>query len=43
LIRDPVLRARLGAAARADAVAKYSVTAVAADYRRVLAETEPPR
>lgn len=36
LVSDPVLRARFGAAARADAVAKYSVTAVAADYRRVL-------
>jgi glycosyltransferase involved in cell wall biosynthesis len=38
LIRDPALRARLGAAARRDAVAKYSVAAVAADYRRVLVD-----
>ncbi|MDB5720741.1 MAG: hypothetical protein JWP15_1359 [Alphaproteobacteria bacterium] len=37
LIRDPELRRRLGEAARRDAVAKYSVKAVAADYRRVLA------
>jgi glycosyltransferase involved in cell wall biosynthesis len=37
LIRDPELRRRLGEAARHDAVAKYSVKAVAADYRRVLA------
>lgn len=36
LVRDPALRARLGRAARADAVSKYSVAAVAADYARVL-------
>jgi glycosyltransferase involved in cell wall biosynthesis len=36
LIGDPALRARLGEAARRDAVAKYSTQAVAADYRRVL-------
>jgi L-malate glycosyltransferase len=36
LIHDPALRARLGEAARRDAVAKYSTKAVAADYRRVL-------
>lgn len=39
LIRDPTLRARLGAAARADAVERYSVAAIAADYRRVLDTT----
>lgn len=38
LVRDAALRARLGAAARIDAVAKYSVAAVTADYRRVLAD-----
>lgn len=38
LIRDPGLRRRLGEAARRDAVAKYSVQAVAKDYRRVLAD-----
>lgn len=38
LIRDPGLRRRLGEAARRDAVAKYSVKAVASDYRRVLAD-----
>ena len=38
LVCDPALRARLGAAARADAVAKYSVAAIAADYRHVLDE-----
>jgi glycosyltransferase involved in cell wall biosynthesis len=43
LVRDPDLRARLGAAARADAVAKYSVSAIAADYRRVLAEAGAAR
>ena len=36
LIRDPELRGRLGKAARADAVAKYSTRAIAAEYRRVL-------
>lgn len=38
LIRDPDLRRRLGQAARRDAEAKYSVKAVAAQYRRVLAQ-----
>jgi len=38
LIRDPDLRRRLGEAARRDAEAKYSVKAVAAQYRRVLAQ-----
>ena len=37
LLDDPDLRRRLGEQARRDAVAKYSVNAVAADYRRVLA------
>jgi glycosyltransferase involved in cell wall biosynthesis len=37
LLDDPGLRRRLGEQARRDAVAKYSVKAVAADYRRVLA------
>ncbi len=37
LVRDPDLRRRLGEAARRDAVANYSVRAVASDYRRVLA------
>jgi glycosyltransferase involved in cell wall biosynthesis len=37
LIRDPALRRRLGEAARRDAVAKYSTSAIAAEYRRVLA------
>ena len=36
LIDDPDLRRRLGRQARRDAVAKYSVGAVAAHYRRVL-------
>jgi glycosyltransferase involved in cell wall biosynthesis len=36
LVRDPALRRRLGEAARRDAVAKYSIKAVAAEYRRVL-------
>ncbi len=38
LVRDPALRRRLGEQARRDAVAKYSVKAVAGDYRRVIAE-----
>lgn len=38
LVRDPALRRRLGAQARADAVANYSIKAVAAAYRRVLAD-----
>jgi glycosyltransferase involved in cell wall biosynthesis len=37
LLDDPDLRRRLGEQARRDAVAKYSVKAVAADYRSVLA------
>ena len=37
LIDDPALRRRLGEQARHDAVAKYSLKTVAADYRRVLA------
>ena len=37
LVRDADLRRRLGDAARRDAVAKYSIKAVAVDYRRVLA------
>lgn len=36
LIRDPVLRARIGAAARAEAVQHYSRQAVAVRYRAVL-------
>lgn len=38
LLDDSQLRRRLGEEARRDAVAKYSVKAVAADYRRVLAK-----
>ncbi|MEA3001159.1 MAG: hypothetical protein QOK17_2992 [Sphingomonadales bacterium] len=38
LIREPDLRRRLGEAARRDAEAKYSVKAVAAQYRRVLSQ-----
>ena len=38
LIRNPDLRRRLGESARRDAEAKYSVKAVAAQYRRVLAQ-----
>ena len=37
LIADPALRRRLGTAARADAVAKYSIHAIAGLYRSVLA------
>jgi glycosyltransferase involved in cell wall biosynthesis len=37
LLDQPDLRKRLGQQARKDAVAKYSVSAVARDYRRVLA------
>jgi glycosyltransferase involved in cell wall biosynthesis len=36
LLDDPELRRRLGQQAREDAVAKYSIRAVARDYRRVL-------
>lgn len=38
LIRDPALRRRLGEAARADAVAKYSLSAIAGQYRAVIAD-----
>ena len=38
LVRDPALRARLGAQARRDAVARYSVAATAGHYRAVLAD-----
>jgi glycosyltransferase involved in cell wall biosynthesis len=37
LLDDPDLRRRLGRQARKDAIEKYSVGAVARDYRRVLA------
>ena len=37
LLDDPGLRRKLGEQARRNAVAKYSVKAIAADYRRVLA------
>ncbi len=37
LLDDPALRRKLGEQARRDAVANYSVTAIAADYRQVLA------
>lgn len=40
LIADPDLRRRLGTAARADAVAKYSLHAIADQYRAVLAAVE---
>jgi glycosyltransferase involved in cell wall biosynthesis len=36
LIRNPDLRRRLGRAARKDAVEKYSTSAIAAEYRRVI-------
>jgi glycosyltransferase involved in cell wall biosynthesis len=36
LIRDPTLRQRLGAAAREDAVSRYSTAAIAGQYRHVL-------
>lgn len=36
LIRDPVLRKRLGEAARKDAVAKYSTAAIAGLYRGII-------
>jgi glycosyltransferase involved in cell wall biosynthesis len=38
LVRNPDLRRRLGEQARHDAVANYSTKAVAAEYRRVLAQ-----
>jgi L-malate glycosyltransferase len=37
LIRDPALRRKLGEAARKDAVAKYSLAAIAGQYRAVIA------
>ena len=36
LVRDPALRRRLGEAARKDAIDKYSLHAIAADYRDIL-------
>ncbi|WP_205480433.1 glycosyltransferase family 4 protein [Sphingomonas arenae] len=39
LIDEPDLRRRLGEQAREDAVARYSLHAIAGDYRRVLADT----
>lgn len=39
LIDEPELRRRLGERARKDAVARYSLHAIAGDYRRVLAQT----
>jgi glycosyltransferase involved in cell wall biosynthesis len=36
LVRDPALRRRLGEAARKDAVAKYSLAAIAGQYRAVI-------
>jgi len=39
LIRDPALRQRLGAAAREDAVVRFSTAAIAEQYRGVLDET----
>jgi glycosyltransferase involved in cell wall biosynthesis len=42
LIRDPALRRRLGAAARENAVERYSTRAIAGLYRRVLDETMAP-
>lgn len=41
LLDEPLLRRRLGEAARRDAVAKYSTRAVADDYRRVLDSVVP--
>jgi glycosyltransferase involved in cell wall biosynthesis len=43
LVQDAEQRKRLGAAARVDAVAKYSVAAIRADYRRVLADVTEER
>ena len=37
LLDDPGMRRKLGEQARRDAAANYSVKAIAADYRRVLA------
>lgn len=39
LIRNPELRMSLGTTARSDAVAKYSIKAVAKSYRKVIDET----
>jgi len=36
LMDDPALRTRLGEKARRDAVAKYSIHAIAGQYRRIL-------
>lgn len=41
LLRDPALRARIGAAARAEAVRSYSRQAVAGRYREVLERMRP--
>ena len=43
LVREPALRQRLGVAARRDAVARYSVRAIAADYRRVITDVMGPK
>ena len=40
LVRDPDLRRRLGTAARQDAVAKYSLHAIAVQYRTILESLE---
>lgn len=40
LLLDPELRRRLGQAARSDAVAKYSLNAIAAQYRAVIAHAQ---
>ena len=39
LVRDPALRRRLGEAARRDAVAKYSLKAIAGQYRTIIETT----
>ena len=39
LVRDPALRRRLGEAARQDAVAKYSLAAIAGQYRTIIETT----
>ncbi|MEY4720896.1 MAG: hypothetical protein RIQ46_621 [Pseudomonadota bacterium] len=39
LVRDPALRRRLGEAARRDAVAKYSIRAIAGQYRTIIETT----
>ena len=40
LVRNPDLRQRLGSSARSDAVAKYSIRAIAAQYRNVINDTQ---